>query len=149
MTLLTLFKISIAALFILAIYAIYKNGSFFPPIYREVANKTPKDTILPEEALFATIKPEEAGRIQVLLIEMNSALQCMNTSYTAPDKEYWFNKYNIKQIEFHVAMESLARAYFTEVFEDEVKMLNPYNISVNVLSCVVFFNPNEKPLRFG
>jgi len=146
MTLHILFEISLVALFIILI--LNKGNPIFSYKKSTTVNKDPQGDLLPHETLSAQIKPEEAGRIQVLLIEMNSALQCMNTSYTAPDKEYWFNKYNIKQIEFHMAMESLARAYFTEVFEDEVKMLNPYNISVNVLSCVVFFNPNEKPLSF-
>ena len=143
MTLHTLFGISLVALFIILILTRGKAS------YKKTIASTPKDIILPEEALFANILPEEAGKIQVMLIERDSAFQCMNTSYTVPDKEYWYNKYNIKQIEFHVELETLARTYFSDVFEDEVKLLNPYNISINVLSCVIFFNPNEKPLRFG
>ena len=145
MTLHTLFEISLVALFIILI--LNKGNPIFS--YKKTVTTKPKDTIMPEEALSATIKPEEAGRVQIIMTEMNSAFQCMNTSYTVPDKEYWYNKYNIKQIEFQMAMEGLARTYFSDVFEDEVKLLNPYHISINVLSCVVFFNPNEKPLRFG
>ena len=143
MTLHTLFEISLVALFIILILNRGKSS------YKKAITTKPQDIIMPEEALSATIKPEEAGKVQMIMTEMNSAFQCMNTSYTVPDKEYWYNKYNIKQIEFHVELETLARTYFSDVFEDEVKLLNPYNISVNVLSCVIFFNPNEKPLRFG
>ncbi len=142
MTLHTLFEISLVALFIILILNRGKSS------YKKAITTKPQDIIMPEEALSATIKPEEAGKVQMIMTEMNSAFQCMNTSYTVPDKEYWFNKYNIKQIEFHMELEALARTYFSDVFEDEVKLLNPYNISVNVLSCVIFFNPNEKPLNF-
>jgi len=145
MTLYTLFGISLVALFIILI--LNKGNPIFS--YKKTITTKPQDIILPEEALFANISPEEAGKVQIILIKMNSAFQCMNTSYTVPDKEYWLNKYNIKQIEFHMEMEGLARNYFPEVFEDDIKLLNPYNIQVNTMSCVVFFNPNEKPLRFG